>query len=58
MLRIRPCLKAFFPLTILFDESASATNGVMAVVNPIPKDIAMNIKLFPSDTAASSAVPS
>ena len=54
----RPCLNAYFPELILFEESASATSGVMAVVNPIPRDIAIKIKLFPSDTAASSAVPS
>jgi hypothetical protein len=28
-------------------SSASATNGVIAVENPIPNDKAMNIKLFP-----------
>ena len=38
------------------EESASAVNGVMAVENPIPIDMAINIKLFPRETAASSAV--
>ena len=37
--------------------SASAARGVMAVENPIPKDMAMNTKLFPKETAANSAVP-
>jgi hypothetical protein len=30
----------------------------MAVENPIPTDMAINIKLLPSEIAASSAVPS
>ena len=41
----------------LSEESASAINGVIAVEKPIPIDIAINIKLFPRDTAANSAVP-
>ena len=40
-----------------FETSASAINGVIAVENPIPIDMAMNIKLFPKETAANSAVP-
>ena len=56
--RIKPCLKAFLPSEILFEASASATRGVIAVENPIPKDIAIKTKLLPSETAASSAVPS
>ena len=36
----------------------SAIRGVIAVENPIPSDIAKKTKLFPSDIAASSAVPS
>ena len=36
----------------------SAIKGVIAVENPIPSDIAKKTKLFPSDIAASSAVPS
>ena len=34
-----------------------AINGVIAVEKPIPIDIATNIKLFPKETAANSAVP-
>ena len=56
--RSNPCLNAFFPSEILLEVSASATNGVIAVQKPIPKDIAINTKLLPSETAASSAVPS
>ena len=36
--------------------SVSAIKGVIAVEKPIPIDIAMK-KLFPSETAANSAVP-
>ena len=53
----KPCLKADFPLAKSFAPSASATKGVMAVLKPIPKDIAINIKLLPKDTAANCAVP-
>ncbi len=53
-----PCLSADFPEAVSFAPSDSATSGVMAVENPIPRDIAMNTKLFPKETAASSAVPS
>lgn len=52
-----PCLNVDFALSKLFDESASAIKGVIAVEKPIPSDIAINIKLFPNDTAANSAVP-
>ena len=52
-----PCLKEDFPFSKLFSPSASATKGVIAVEKPIPKDIAINIKLFPKETAANSAVP-
>lgn len=52
-----PCLNVDFAWSKLLDESASAISGVIAVEKPIPKDMAMNIKLFPKDTAASSAVP-
>ncbi len=52
-----PCLKADLPLDTLSSPSASATSGVIAVLKPIPSDIAINIKLLPRDTAASSAVP-
>ena len=31
--------------------------GVMAVENPIPRDMATKTKLLPNDTAANSAVP-
>ena len=53
----KPCLKDDFPFKKLFSESASAINGVIAVENPIPRDIAIKIKLFPKETAANSAVP-
>ena len=53
----RPCLNADFPFEKCLAASASATKGVMAVEKPIPKDMAINIKLLPRDTAASSAVP-
>ena len=53
-----PCLSADFPEAVSFAPSDSATSGVMAVEKPIPKDIAMNTKLLPKETAASSAVPS
>jgi len=53
-----PCLSADFPEAVSFAPSDSATSGVMAVENPIPRDIAMNTKLLPKETAASSAVPS
>ncbi len=39
------------------DPSACATRGVMAVEKPIPNDMATKTKLFPKETAASSAVP-
>ena len=52
-----PCLKEDFPFSKFPSPSASATNGVMAVEKPIPNDMAINIKLFPRETAASSAVP-
>ena len=55
--RNRPCLNDDFPAAKLFSPSASATKGVMAVENPIPKLMAINIKLLPNETAASSAVP-
>ena len=55
--RTNPCLKAILPREKLPSPSASATRGVMAVLNPIPKDMATNIKLLPKETAASSAVP-
>ncbi len=55
--RNKPCLHTDLPLAKLFSPSASATNGVIAVENPIPKDMAINIKLLPKDTAANSAVP-
>lgn len=51
-----PCLMAERPFTTSPAASASATNGVIAVENPIPNDIAIKIKLFPRDTAANSAV--
>jgi hypothetical protein len=54
----KPCLKVDFAFEKLFEESASAINGVIAVEKPIPIDIATNIKLLPNETAASSAVPS
>ena len=38
----KPCLNADFPFLKSFSESASATNGVIAVENPIPKDMAIN----------------
>ena len=41
----------------MFAESASATKGVIAVEKPIPSDMAIKTKLFPRETAASSAVP-
>ena len=53
----RPCLSALFPAATLPAPSASATKGVMAVEKPIPKDMAMNTKLLPKETAANSAVP-
>ena len=52
-----PCLNDDLPRLKSFAESASAIKGVIAVENPIPKDIATNIKLLPKDTAANSAVP-
>ena len=55
--RKRPCLKVDFPTSKLPSPSASAIKGVIAVEKPIPKDMAINIKLFASDIAASSAVP-
>tara|TARA_A100001011_G_scaffold9107_1_gene10281 strand:- start:7811 stop:8056 length:246 start_codon:yes stop_codon:yes gene_type:complete len=48
----KPLVNAFFNLSELFCESASATTGVIAAENPIPIDIAINKKLFPRDTAA------
>ena len=42
-----PCLNDDFPFVKLFSVSASATNGVIAVENPIPNDIAIKIKLSP-----------
>ena len=56
--RNSPFLKIILPLASLLAPSASAIKGVIAVENPIPKDIAINIKLFPNETAASSAAPS
>ena len=51
-------LKKYIALGIfIFAASASATNGVIAVAKPIPRDIAIKKKLLPSDTAASSAAP-
>jgi hypothetical protein len=35
----------------------SATKGVIAVEKPTPNDMATKKKLFPKETAASSAVP-
>lgn len=55
--RKSPCLNEDFPLIKFCSASASATNGVIAVEKPMPSDIAINIKLFPRDTAANSAVP-
>ena len=55
--RNKPCLKVDLAFRKLLEESASAINGVMAVEKPIPIDIAINIKLFPNETAANSAVP-
>ena len=55
--RNKPCLKDDLPSEKLLAASASATKGVIAVEKPIPIDIAINIKLFPKDTAANSAVP-
>ena len=52
-----PCLKEDFPFSKSPSPSASATKGVIAVEKPIPKDMAINIKLLPRETAASSAVP-
>ena len=52
-----PCLYADFACLKLLEASASAINGVIAVEKPIPIDMAINIKLFPKETAASSAVP-
>ena len=54
----KPCLNEDLPLKKLFSESASATNGVMAVENPMPNDIAIKTKLLPKETAANSALPS
>jgi len=55
--RKKPCLKIDFPLVKFFSESASATKGVMAVENPIPRDMATKTKLLPKDTAANSTAP-
>ena len=55
--KINPCFKAFFTPKVFLEESASATSGVIAVAKPIPKDMAIKKKLFPSETAASSAAP-
>ena len=52
-----PCLKDDFPFLKSPSASASATKGVIAVEKPMPKDMAINIKLLPRDTAANSAVP-
>ena len=46
-----------FVFLLSFNASLSAIKGVIAVENPIPKDIAKNTKLFPSDIAANSDVP-
>ena len=56
--KTKPCLKAIFPFEKFPSPSASATKGVMAVLKPMPKDMATNIKLLPRETAANSAVPS
>ena len=53
----KPCLNEDFPFEKFPSESASASKGVIAVEKPIPKDIAIKIKLLPKETAASSADP-
>ena len=55
---IRPCLKAFLTPNMFFDESASATIGVIADAKPTPSDMAIKKKLLPRETAANSAAPS
>ena len=52
-----PCDKTRCAMALSFEPSALATKGVKAVEKPIPKDMAINTKLFPSETAASSVVP-
>ena len=53
----RPWWKVARIFDLFFSASASAIMGVMAVEKPIPIDIAIKIKLLPSDTAANSVEP-
>ena len=55
MQRINPLLKTDAVFDGLLELSDSAINGVIAVENPMPIDMAINRKLLPKETAASSA---
>ena len=49
---IIPFDRIIFVFSVFFFALLSAINGVIAVENPIPKDMAKKIKLFPSEIAA------